>query len=87
MDGLVVVAAKRLAPLAAEAVAAGILAGRRAGLPSPAEKTSRKPKRIEIPARREMAHVFIRAAGMPPSTSGKDARRHTATKSLALELV
>ena len=55
-------------------VVAGIPACRRAGLPSPAERTSRKLQRFGKLGRRERIHVFIRAAGMPPSTSGKDAR-------------
>ena len=59
-----------------EQVAAGILACRRAGLPSPAERTTRKSKRLGFLPSYEIIHDFIRAARMPPSTAGRDACRH-----------
>ena len=37
-------------------------------LPSPAERSSRKPKRVEIFMRHNATHVFFRAAEMPGAT-------------------
>jgi len=54
-------------------VAAGILACRGAGLPSPAAETSRKSKARWNARKPQSNPRLIRAAGMPPSTSGKDA--------------
>jgi hypothetical protein len=54
-------------------VAAGILACRGAGLPSPAGKSLDKRKGVAIFAGCEYVHGFSRAARMPSSTSGKDA--------------
>jgi hypothetical protein len=54
-------------------VAVGILACRRAGLPSPAERTSRTPKRRESFQASRAFHACSGRQGCPPSTSGRDA--------------
>lgn len=64
---------QRAKPRGANIVAAGIPAGRRAGLPSPADRTAHKPKCLEVLAPHKSIHVSFRAAGMRPSTSGTDA--------------
>jgi hypothetical protein len=61
-------------------VAAGILAYRGAGLPSPAEEASQRSKRVEMFARHQGNSTLCRAARMPPSTAGRDACRHVAVR-------
>ena len=56
-------------------MAEGIPACRRAGLPSPAEKSTYAIQRWNVPLTSRLATRF-RAARMPPSTATKDGRRY-----------